>query len=285
MANKKTLLFRNFSFSMSLMLFFIGLFMVVYFHNSVLSKLIKEQLSVLVELQEPVSEEAIVQLKTHVATNEEVLQGSIKYLDSKEALVEISEEFGQSMVFSGMENPFKSMIRFNVKAEHYTNENLESIKNDLLKQRGVEAVFFQNEVFDQINTNVFRISLFFLVIALIFLFVSIVILNNLIQLNMLTKKNEIRTMLLVGARVSFVRAPIINQARGEAIKSWVIASVALVMFVVVLAYYFELLSMIQLIYLIISIILMAIIALIVTMTSMYRILNRYFSEPYYDQKL
>lgn len=259
--------------------------MVVYFHNSILSKLIKEQLSVLIELEEPIKVADIDQLKSHLKNIEGVILESIEFLDSKDALAEISEEFGQSMILRDMENPFRSMVRFNLSAEYYNDHNLKVIQNDLSKQVGVSTVYFQDEIFDQINGNVSRISFVFLLISVIFLFVSIVILNNLIQLNMLTKKNEIRTMLLVGARVSFVRAPIINQARGEAIKSWLIAAIALITLVVGMSYYFEILDLIQSLYVVIAIIFMALLALLVTMVSMYRILNRYLASPYYDQKL
>lgn len=281
----KTLLFRNFSFSMSLMLFFIGLFLVIYFHNSILSKLIKEQLSVLVELEEPASAEDIQNVKDFLAKTDGVIIESIQYLDSKDAITQINKEFGQSMLLTDMENPFQSMILFNVSAESYEDTYLNAIQRNLLEQREVATVFFQNEIFDQINTNVNRIGIVFLVISLIFMFISIIILNNLIQLNMLSKRNEIRTMLLVGARVSYVRAPLINRARKEALKSWIIAVFGLIFFVFALAQFMGVSALINIFFIFGAILVMAIIALLVTMTSMYRIMKKYLNQPYYDQKL
>lgn len=267
------------------MLFFIGLFLVVYFHNSVFSKLIKEQLSVLVELEEPASQENIDKIKNYLSSTEGVIGESIQYLDSKDAIEQINQEFGQSMMLSNMENPFQSMLLFNVSASYYDDDHLNVIQKDLLAQKEVSTVFFQNEIFDQINTNVNRLGLVFLVIALIFMFISIIILNNLIQLNMLSKKNEIRTMLLVGARVSYVRAPLINRARQEALKSWIISVFALIVFVFAIANVMGFGDLVNLLYVLGAILIMALIALLVTMASMFRVLKKYLNQPYYDQKL
>ena len=92
----------------------------------------------------------------------------------------------------------------------------------------VDEVVYQRSLVYALNANLSRISLFLGVFIVLLLFISFVLINNTVRLNVFSRRFSIHTMKLVGATKSFIRAPFLVQAVFQGIFSAVLAIMALV---------------------------------------------------------
>ena len=68
------------------------------------------------------------------------------------------------------------------------------------------------DLMDQVNRNISRVSIVLLVLALLLTFVSFSLISNTVRLSVYARRFVIHTMKLVGASWSFIRKPFLKQA-------------------------------------------------------------------------
>ena len=92
----------------------------------------------------------------------------------------------------------------------------------------VDEVVYQKSLVETLNANLSRISIVIGVFILLLLFVSFVLINNTIRLNVYARRFTIHTMKLVGATRSFIRAPFMLQSAFQGIFSAMIAILGII---------------------------------------------------------
>ena len=98
------------------------------------------------------------------------------------------------------------------KADYTTSDSLETIIPGLKEQKYVMDVDYPKELMESINSNIRKISIILLAVALLLTFVSFVLINNTMRLSIYARRFSIRTMQLVGAKPSFIRRPFMSNA-------------------------------------------------------------------------
>ena len=91
----------------------------------------------------------------------------------------------------------------------------------------MDEVVYQQSLVDKLNTNLGKISLVLGVFLILLLFISFVLINNTVRLNVFSKRFTIHTMKLVGATKSFIRAPFLGQAVFQGLFSALLATALL----------------------------------------------------------
>ena len=86
---------------------------------------------------------------------------------------------------------------------------------------------YQQSLVEKLNTNLAKISLILGVFVLLLLFISFVLINNTVRLNVFSKRFTIHTMKLVGATKSFIRGPFLGQSVFQGLLSAFLAILAL----------------------------------------------------------
>ncbi|MBK9735535.1 MAG: hypothetical protein IPO92_11410 [Saprospiraceae bacterium] len=112
--------------STSIVLILISLFLLIFFHSNNITNIVKENINILVELEDNLPSGELEYLKKSIIGYEGVLPSSVKYLDKKEALAMMSKELSISQLAE--DNPFKDIIKFNLKNEYYSEDNINEIK-------------------------------------------------------------------------------------------------------------------------------------------------------------
>jgi cell division transport system permease protein len=114
-----------------------------------------------------------------------------------------------------------------IKPEFYENRKMKLIKQDVEKIPGVfEATYVENLV-DEINRNIYRISFVLLVFAALLLFTITILINNTIKLALFSQRFLIRSMQLVGATSWFIQKPFLFRSLWQGLLSGILASVLL----------------------------------------------------------
>ncbi len=211
------------SISVAIVMFLLGLFVLILLHSHNLTNLIKEKMNIVAELSESADGEKVVNVIKSVS---EIRSNTVTYIPKEEAL----QTMGSSLQinFDSENNPFRDVIVFNVKAEHYSISTLKSIKQQLEKTDDIMSVYYEDLTIKNIKTNLNKVAYTVFFIGLIFVFLAIVIIRNTINLSMYADRWEIKTMELVGAKWNFIKMPYIKTSVIVGFKAFLLASVLII---------------------------------------------------------
>lgn len=137
---------------------------------------------------------------------------SVSYISKERAAAEQIKAMGcDPSEFLGS-NPIPASFEIHLKADYTTSDSLETIIPGLKEQKYVMDVDYPKELVESINSNIRKISIILLAVALLLTFVSFVLINNTMRLSIYARRFSIRTMQLVGAKPSFIRRPFMSNA-------------------------------------------------------------------------
>ncbi len=193
--------------SISLVIFILGLVLLLVINAKKLADYAKENIGVLVMLKSDDNEMNVMRLQKELDASDFVLETA--YISKEDAARQLKDELGEDFVdFLGY-NPLASSIDIRLHSEYANLDSLKSIERKLSDFELVKDVFYQKSLVNLVNENVKKISLVLLGFSMLFIFISIVLINNSIRLSLYSKRFLIKTMQLVGASPSFIRKPFI----------------------------------------------------------------------------
>lgn len=190
-----------------------------------LSSYVKENLTVTVMFDDNVSnhEAAVVcrkmQAKRYVS--------HLQYITREEALKEQTKALGTDpSEFLGM-NPFVPSAELNLQADCANNDSLKWIEKDLRSYKQVAEVSYQKDLMESVNSNLRKVMLVMIVLAVLLTFISFSLINNMVRMGIYARRFSINTMKLVGASWSFIRRPFLSMAVIEGLVAAFVADVVI----------------------------------------------------------
>ncbi len=193
--------------SVALVLFLLGFFGLVIMEASHLVKLFKERVVLMVEFSESSQEAQIDQVMGELEGQPFLKEGSLTFISREAAAEEMRDAFGEEMARLDLPNPYFDVVTFNVKAAYMEPDSLSDIREGLLKQAGVQDVFYQESLVDEIGRNVRRLSVVALATGVFFIFVAIALIHNTMRLALYANRFLVKNMELVGASWGFISRP------------------------------------------------------------------------------
>jgi cell division transport system permease protein len=268
------------TFSISIVLLLCALFLLLFLHSNNISNILKEKLNVLVELKKDISKEEIVKLSTVLQTQQEVLAGSVKLIDAKNALkiMDLKEN-----IVENIGNPFNDILSFNIKSQFYTEEYLVELAEIIKKYEFVASVYYENDTIAGLKSNIKFISYFIFFLAMVFLVLAIIIIYNTISMKLYADRWEIKTMQMVGAKDSFIRMPYLHKARMIAWKSFLVSLFGVLFVIGMIAYSIdEVITLIRWEYLAFTIGVVLLLSYLITGISTFNAVNKYLNKTVSD---
>lgn len=268
-------------FSISLVLFVLGLLMLLGYYSYRYTTDIKENIVYNVILSPSTESHEVSILNKMLNQNDEYPYiKKVKYISKEEAAETFTAELGDDFVdFLGY-NPLFPSFEVNMKSDISTEQlqaNIQSFKESLSDYTFVTDVVYQETTVNEVNEIISNVGLILLVFTSLLLFVSVVLINNAIQIVIYSKRYIIKTMQLVGAKRSFIIRPFLRRSLLYGLLGAVIAIVLLVVLVFVLYRQFNIelnMAQVQLPYLII-------VSVILILGLAISFLATYFSLRYY----
>ncbi len=216
--------------SISLSLFVIGLLAILAFQGNRLTNSISENIELQIFLNKSVSENERVRLiktletKSFVNTKSET---PIELLTKEEAAEEFTNRTGEDFLKFLGDNPLRDVLVLKINQEYQTADKLKIVKKEIERLTGVFEVTYPENLISAIRKNMIKIGAVLLGIAVVFLVVVIVLINNTIKLALFSQRFLIRSMQLVGAKTSFIQSPFILRASAYGFVGGLLASGAL----------------------------------------------------------
>ena len=212
--------------SISLVLLLVGIASMLLVNAKSVSDYFKENMQVSVMMKQNVSEDAALSFKTRL-DKERYIKSSL-FVSKEQGRREMADLLGDDFLDVFETSPIPVSIDVTLNADYVSADSLEIVKAEISESPLVEEVVYQRSLVDALNANLSRISLILGVFIALLLFISFVLINNTVRLNVFARRFTIHTMKLVGATRSFIRAPFLVQSAFQGIFAAFIAIIVLV---------------------------------------------------------
>ena len=211
--------------SISLVLLLVGVASMLLVNAKGVSDYFKENMQVSVLMKQNVSEEDAMAFCDRLE-NERYIRSTV-YVSREQGERELARQLGDDFLDIFETSPIPVSIDVTLTAEYVSFDSLEVVRAELSESPLVDEVNYQRSLVDALNANLSRISLILAFFIALLLFISYVLINNTVRLNVYARRFTIHTMKLVGATRSFIRAPFLVQAAFQGIFSAFLAIIAL----------------------------------------------------------
>lgn len=211
--------------SISLVLLLVGLAAMLLVNAKGVSDYFKENMQVSVMMKQTVSEEQALEFQMGLE-QERYIRNSL-FVSKEQGRRELSDVLGDDFLEVFETSPIPVSIDVTLNADYVSADSLEMVKQEISRSPLVDEVVYQSSLIDALNANISRISMVLGVFIVLLLFISFVLINNTVRLNVFARRFTIHTMKLVGATRSFIRAPFLVQAAFQGTFSAFIAIITL----------------------------------------------------------
>lgn len=270
--------------SISLVLLLVGVASMLLVNAKSVSDYFKENMQVSVLMKDSVPE-AKAEAFAESLLEERYIK-TTTFISKEQGQAELAELLGEDFVEIFETSPIPASVEITLDADYVSSDSLEVVKAEISKSPLVAEVNYQGSLVDALNANLSKISLILAFFIGLMLFISYVLINNTVRLNVYARRFTIHTMQLVGATRSFIRAPFLVQSAFQGVFSAFIAIMALIVILFFLRNGFEQLFEIfrlDLLLLVMGIVLVS--GLVICVTSTFFVVNKLVSlkkaELYY----
>lgn len=212
--------------SISLVLLLVGVASILLLNARSVSDYFKENLQVSVLMKQDVTEEQALAYQSSLAGIPGVK--ATTFISREQGIEEMAQMLGRDFLDVFSTAPVPVSIDVNLEAAYVSPDSLEVVKKALSASPLVEEVVYQTSLVEALNANLQKIGLVLGVLILLLLFISFVLIGNMVRLNVFSRRFTIHTMQLVGATRGFIRAPFIGQSALQGLFAALVAILLLV---------------------------------------------------------
>lgn len=211
--------------SISLVLLLVGVSCLLLLNARGVSDYFKESMQVSVLMSQDVDEpEALVFQKQLEAMP--FVRG-VRYVSREQGAQEMAAMLGADFLSVFETSPIPISFDITLDAAYVSPDSLAAVRSRLEDLSQVDEVSYQQSLVETLNENLGRIALWLGILILILLFISFVLINNTVRLNVFARRFTVHTMKLVGATRAFIRAPFLGQAVLQGVVAALIADTIL----------------------------------------------------------
>ncbi len=212
--------------SISLVLLLVGVASLLLVNAKAISDYFKENMQVSVMLKQTIDESDGLKYKEEL--DKQPFIRSSAFVSREQGRYEMEQLLGEGFLDVFETAPIPVSIDITLNAEYVSADSIEVVKARILDSQFVEEVVYQRSLVDALNANLSKISMVLSIFIALLLFISFVLINNTVRLNVFARRFTIHTMKLVGATRSFIRAPFLVQSLFQGVFAAVISILALV---------------------------------------------------------
>ena len=215
--------------SISLVLFLVGMAALLLLNAGSVSDYFKEHVQVSVLMKQEVGDEEAMAFQEELGRLDFIRE--TRFVSKEQGIEEMKSMLGEDFLDVFESAPIPASIDLTLEARYVSPDSLERVRAILMESPLVDEVSCQQSLIEALNQNLARIALLLGVFIILLLFISFVLINNTVRLNVYSRRFTIHTMNLVGATKGYIRAPFLVQAVFQGLIS---AFIAILMLLAVL---------------------------------------------------
>ena len=218
--------------SISLVLLLVGVASMLLVNAKGVSDYFKENMQISVLMKQDVSDADALAYRDDL--EQERYIKNTTFISREQGQRELADQLGEDFLDVFETSPIPVSVDVTLKAEYVSADSLAMVSKEIAKSSLVDEVVYQQSLVDALNANLGKISVVIAVFIGLLLFISFVLINNTVRLNVFARRFTIHTMKLVGATKSFIRAPFLVQSAFQGVFSAMIANIVLVVILFVM---------------------------------------------------
>lgn len=211
--------------SISLVLLLVGFFALLAVNAKSVSNYFKENIAISVILKSHIEEKEALKIDEKISSMPCVKE--TRYISKEQGTEEMKELLGENFLNIFESNPIPISLEVQLVGDYFSPDSVALFTSAVEQMPQVDEVSYQSSLIGAINDNIERIGMILMVFIVLLLFISFVLINNTVRLNVYSKRFSIYTMRLVGATRAFIRAPFLLRAVFQGLISALLAVVML----------------------------------------------------------
>lgn len=260
--------------SITLVLLLLGLTVFVGIMGKRLSSFVKENITITVEIPDKLKDAEIAKVQEQL--KQAVFVKEIHFINKEQIKQQLITDLGRDPEEVLGYNPASNCFEINLKSEYANTDSIKVVEKALRQKNIVQEILYSQEDIDLVNSNLSRLGVLMLILAVVLMLISFTLIRNTIRLNIYAKRFTINTMQLVGATNSFIRKPFLKQMIAYGILAAALAS----FLITAIVYYFtkeypELISILKLNDLILIYVVVFILGILLTFLATCFAVNKY----------
>ena len=218
--------------SICLVLLLVGVASMLLVNAKGVSDYFKENMQISVLMKQDVSDADALAYRDDL--EQERYIKNTTFISREQGQRELADQLGEDFLDVFETSPIPVSVDVTLKAEYVSADSLAMVSKEIAKSSLVDEVVYQQSLVDALNANLGKISVVIAIFIGLLLFISFVLINNTVRLNVFARRFTIHTMKLVGATKSFIRAPFLVQSAFQGVFSAMIANIVLVVILFVM---------------------------------------------------
>ena len=207
--------------SISMVLLLIGVAALLIVNARSVSDYFKENMQLSVILRQDASDEDALAYQKTIGTLPFIKDSHL--VTREEGAAELAQMLGEDFLSVFAESPVPLSLEITLQADYVSPDSVAFVRRALSASPVVEEVEYQQTLVQTLNENLAQISLILGVFILLMLFISFVLINNTVRINVFSRRFTIHTIKLVGATRRFIRRPFMKGALMQGLVSSVLA--------------------------------------------------------------
>lgn len=209
------------SWSLSLILFILGLTAVVFSYARYVKQAVKQDIRMQVFVD---SKTSTSELHTIFKSLNQLPQIDTVFSVSKEvAAKQLKHDLGEDVLAFLDENPLFHVFEIRL-AENATESSiLASLQRTISAWHGVSEVMFERDYIDRLNLNIKYLSYALFFLGSILIIIALNLISSTIQLSIVENSEDVRTMHLIGATRLYISKPFLRKSLLEGLCAWGLA--------------------------------------------------------------
>lgn len=211
--------------SITVVLFFLSSFLIIILNSEKIINDLKEKIPVVVFLEDDITLIELTQFEKKLKIDERIK--SFDFITNGEAAENLSQDIGEDFLeFLGY-NPLLDSFNIFFESEFINSFSIDEIVNKFNNEDFVSEVTYDAPLIFLINSNFEKIKNITIILGIVFMLISLILINNTIRLSLYSNRINIKTMQLVGAKKSFIMRPIIKRQVFFAFTASIISSLTI----------------------------------------------------------
>lgn len=211
--------------SISLVLLLVGIASLLLVNAKSVSDYFKEHMQISILMKPDVAEEDAMAFEARLDSLP-FIKGT-RFISKAQGTREMTDLLGEDFLEVFEVSPIPVSIDVTLKAGYVSPDSLAVVETVISASPLVDELVYQQSLIEKLSENLQKISFVLGVFILLLLFISFVLINNTVRLNVFSKRFTIHTMKLVGATKRFIRGPFLSQAVFQGLFSALLATLFL----------------------------------------------------------
>ena len=178
--------------SISLVLLLVGIASLLLVNARSVSDYFKENMQVSVLMKQNVSEKSARQFQDKLDGMRFIR--SSEFISKEQGQKEMAELLGDDFLSVFETSPIPVSIDVTLDADYVSADSLEMVRREISESSLVDEVVYQRSLVDALNANLSRISMVIGVFIILLLFISFVLINNTVRLNVYARRFTVHRM-------------------------------------------------------------------------------------------